>query len=181
MWLYISRNIFVQKNVVGEVGSSTMPHKINPIFFENAEGNLDVANNNFSFLASRITRSRLQRDLSGSTVFRNIGVGFAHSLLSYKNLIKGVLRVSPNKVQIKKELDENWSVLAEAIQTVLRKSGDSSAYDKIKKLTRGKPLTKESYKQMVSNLNIADKDKSALLQLTPHTYLGEIDKILENL
>ena len=181
MWLYISRNIFVQKNIVGEVGSSTMPHKINPIFFENAEGNLDIANNNFSFLASRITRSRLQRDLSGSTVFRNIGVGFAHSLLSYKNLIKGVLRISPNKVQIKKELDENWSVLAEAIQTVLRKSGDSSAYDKIKKLTRGKPLTKESYKQMVNNLNIADKDKSALLQLTPHTYLGEIDKILENL
>ena len=181
MWLYISRNIFVQKNIIGEVGSSTMPHKINPIFFENAEGNLDIANNNFSFLASRITRSRLQRDLSGSTVFRNIGVGFAHSLLSYKNLIKGVLRVSPNKVQIKKELDENWSVLAEAVQTVLRKTGDSSAYDKIKKLTRGKPLTKESYKQMVNNLNVADKDKSALLQLTPHTYLGEIDKILENL
>ena len=181
MWLYISRNIFVQKNIVGEVGSSTMPHKINPIFFENAEGNLDIANNNFSFLASRITRSRLQRDLSGSTVIRNIGVGFAHSLLSYKNLIKGVLRVSPNKVQIKKELDENWSVLAEAVQTVLRKTGDSSAYDKIKKLTRGKPLTKESYKQMVNNLNVADKDKRALLQLTPHTYLGEIDKILENL
>ena len=120
MWLYISRNIFVQKNIVGEVGSSTMPHKINPIFFENAEGNLDIANNNFSFLASRITRSRLQRDLSGSTVFRNIGVGFAHSLISYKNLIKGVLRVSPNKAQMKKELDENWSILAEAVQTVLR-------------------------------------------------------------
>ena len=101
MWLYISRSIFVQKNVSGEVGSSTMPHKINPIFFENAEGNLDVANNNFSFLGSRITRSRLQRDLSGSTVFRNLGVGFAHSLLSYKNLIKGVLRVSPNKKQLK--------------------------------------------------------------------------------
>ena len=154
MWLYISRNIFVQKNIVGEVGSSTMPHKINPIFFENAEGNLDIANNNFSFLASRITRSRLQRDLSGSTVFRNIGVGFAHSLISYKNLIKGVLRVSPNKAQMKKELDENWSILAEAIQTVLRKSGDASAYDKIKKLTRGKPLTKESYLQLVNSLSL---------------------------
>ena len=181
MWLYISRNIFVQKNIVGEVGSSTMPHKINPIFFENAEGNLDIANNNFSFLASRITRSRLQRDLSGSTVFRNIGVGFAHSLVSYKNLIKGVLRVSPNKTQMKKELDENWSILAEAIQTVLRKSGDASAYDKIKKLTRGKPLTKESYLQLVNSLDVAEKDRVALLELTPHTYLGEINKVLENL
>ena len=181
MWLYISRNIFVQKNIVGEVGSSTMPHKINPIFFENAEGNLDIANNNFSFLASRITRSRLQRDLSGSTVFRNIGVGFAHSLISYKNLIKGVLRVSPNKAQMKKELDENWSILAEAIQTVLRKSGDASAYDKIKKLTRGKPLTKESYLQLVNSLNVAEKDRLALLELTPHTYLGEINKVLEDL
>ena len=181
MWLYISRNIFVQKNIVGEVGSSTMPHKINPIFFENAEGNLDIANNNFSFLASRITRSRLQRDLSGSTVFRNIGVGFAHSLVSYKNLIKGVLRVSPNKAQMKKELDENWSILAEAIQTVLRKSGDASAYDKIKKLTRGKPLTKESYLQLVNSLDVAEKDRVALLELTPHTYLGEINKVLENL
>ena len=181
MWLYISRNIFVQKNIVGEVGSSTMPHKINPIFFENAEGNLDIANNNLSFLASRITRSRLQRDLSGSTVFRNIGVGFAHSLISYKNLIKGVLRVSPNKAQMKKELDENWSILAEAIQTVLRKSGDASAYDKIKKLTRGKPLTKESYLQLVNSLNVAEKDRLALLELTPHTYLGEINKVLEDL
>ena len=181
MWLYISRNIFVQKNIIGEVGSSTMPHKINPIFFENAEGNLGIANNNFSFLASRITRSRLQRDLSGSTVFRNIGVGFAHSLISYKNLIKGVLRVSPNKAQMKKELDENWSILAEAIQTVLRKSGDASAYDKIKKLTRGKPLTKESYLQLVNSLNVTEKDRLALLELTPHTYLGEIDKVLEDL
>ena len=181
MWLYISRNIFVQKNIVGEVGSSTMPHKINPIFFENAEGNLDIANNNFSFLASRITRSRLQRDLSGSTVFRNIGVGFAHSLISYKNLIKGVLRVSPNKAQMNKELDENWSILAEAIQTVLRKSGDASAYDKIKKLTRGKPLTKESYLQLVNSLNVTEKDRLALLELTPHTYLGEINKVLEDL
>ena len=181
MWLYISRSIFVQKNVSGEVGSSTMPHKINPIFFENAEGNLDVANNNFSFLASRITKSRLQRDLSGSTVFRNLGVGFAHSLLSYKNLIKGVLRVSPNKKQLKKELDENWSVLAEAIQTILRKSGDVNAYDKIKKLTRGKPLTKKLYLQIVNDLKVSKKDKNILLQLTPTTYLGEVDKILENL
>ena len=181
MWLYISRNVFVQKNVSGEVGSSTMPHKINPIFFENAEGNLDIANNNFSFLASKITRSRLQRDLSGSTVFRNIGVGFAHSLLSYKNLLKGVLRVSPNKSQTEYELDQNWGILAEAVQTVLRKSGDALAYDKIKKITRGKPLTKDAYLAMVGELDISSKDKNMLLNLSPKTYLGEIDKILEDI
>ena len=181
MWLYISRNVFVQKNVSGEVGSSTMPHKINPIFFENAEGNLDIANNNFSFLASKITRSRLQRDLSGSTVFRNIGVGFAHSLLSYKNLLKGILRVSPNKSQTEYELDQSWGILAEAVQTVLRKSGDALAYDKIKKITRGKPLTKDAYLAMVGELDISSKDKNMLLNLSPKTYLGEIDKILEDI
>ncbi len=181
MWLYISRNIFVQKNMSGEVGSSTMPHKINPIFFENAEGNLAIANNNLVFLADKITKSRLQRDLSGSTVFRNIGVGFAHSLLSYKNLVRGLLRVSPNKKQMKKELDESWSILAEAIQTVLRKAGDSSAYDKMKKLTRGKALTKETYLELVAGLDLSEKEKKLLLALTPHTYLGEIEKILGGL
>ena len=180
MWLYISRNILIQKNIAGEVGSSTMPHKINPIFFENAEGNLDIGSNNFSFLASRITRSRLQRDLSGSTVFRNIGVGFAHSLLAYKNLVKGILRVAPNKKQMEKELDENWGILAEAVQTILRKSGDVAAYDKIKKLTRGKPLTKNGYLSIVEQLNISKEDKNILIGLSPKTYLGEISKILED-
>jgi adenylosuccinate lyase len=165
----------------GEVGSSTMPHKINPIFFENAEGNLAIANNNLVFLADKITKSRLQRDLSGSTVFRNIGVGFAHSLLSYKNLVRGLLRVSPNKKQMKKELDESWSILAEAIQTVLRKAGDSSAYVKMKKLTRGKALTKETYLELVAGLDLSEKEKKLLLALTPHTYLGEIEKILGGL
>ena len=181
MWLYISRNILIQKNIAGEVGSSTMPHKINPIFFENAEGNLDIGSNNFSFLASRITKSRLQRDLSGSTVFRNIGVGFAHSLLAYKNLVKGILRVAPNKKQMEKELDENWGILAEAVQTILRKSGDVAAYDKIKKLTRGKPLTKNGYLSIVEQLNISKEDKNILIGLSPKTYLGEISKILEDI
>jgi adenylosuccinate lyase len=181
MWLYISRNIFVQKNIVGEVVSSTMPHKINPIFFENAEGNLDIANNNFSFLAFRITKSRLQRDLSASSIFRNIGVGFVYSLVSYKNLIKCVLRVSSNKVKMKKELDKNGSILAEIIQTVLRKSGDASVYDKIKKLARGRLITKKVYLQRVNSIGVAAKDKLALLRLTLHTYLGKINKVLESL
>jgi len=181
MWLYISRNIFLQKNMPGEVGSSTMPHKINPIFFENAEGNLDVANNNFVFLASRITKSRMQRDLSGSTVFRNFGVGFAHSLLSYKNLVGGISRLTPNNKQASAELEENWSILSEAVQTVLRKSGDVSAYNKIKKLTRGKPLNRKSYIYMVESLDLKPDDKSVLLSLSPATYLGEIAKILEDL
>ncbi len=181
MWLYISRNIFIQKNRLGEVGSSTMPHKINPIFFENAEGNLDVANNSFTFLASRITRSRMQRDLSGSTVFRNIGVGFAHSLLSYKNLVNGISRLAPNKKQAAKELENNWSVLAEAVQTVLRKSGDASAYNKIKKLTRGKPLNQNSYVKMINALDLKKRDRDVLLSLVPSLYLGEVAKILKDL
>ena len=181
MWLYISRNIFIQKNKVGEVGSSTMPHKINPIFFENAEGNLELANNNFNFLATRITRSRLQRDLSGSTVFRNIGVGFAHSLLAYKNLSNGISRLAVNKKQASYELQNNWSVLAEAVQTVLRKSGDIDAYEKIKKLTRGKPLDQNSYRSMVSALDLPKKDIDALLSLSPDKYLGEIEMLLGDL
>ena len=145
VWLYISRNIFTQINKPGEVGSSTMPHKINPISFENAEGNLELSNASFVFLASRLSRSRLQRDLSGSTLFRNIGVAFGHSLLAYKNIINGLNRIQPNKDQLSSELENQWSILAEAVQTILRKSGDKKAYTKIKKLTRGVPLNQETY------------------------------------
>ena len=179
IWLYISRNIFTQTNKAGEVGSSTMPHKINPISFENAEGNLELSNASFVFLASRISRSRLQRDLSGSTLFRNIGVAFGHSLLAYKNIITGLNRIQPNKDQLSYELEGQWSILAEAIQTVLRKSGDKGAYNKIKKLTRGVALNQESYLALVESLDVADKDKKSLLNLTPSTYVGEIKKILK--
>jgi adenylosuccinate lyase len=179
IWLYISRNIFTQTNKAGEVGSSTMPHKINPISFENAEGNLELSNASFVFLASRISRSRLQRDLSGSTLFRNIGVAFGHSLLAYKNIITGLNRIQPNEGQLSSELEGQWSILAEAIQTVLRKSGDKGAYNKIKKLTRGVALNQESYLALVESLDVADKDKKSLLNLTPSTYVGEIKKILK--
>jgi adenylosuccinate lyase len=178
VWLYISRNIFTQINKPGEVGSSTMPHKINPISFENAEGNLELSNASFVFLASRLSRSRLQRDLSGSTLFRNIGVAFGHSLLAYKNIINGLNRIQPNKDQLSSELENQWSILAEAVQTILRKSGDKKAYTKIKKLTRGVPLNQETYLSLVESLDISEKDKKTLLSLTPSTYIGEIKKIL---
>ena len=178
VWLYISRNIFTQINKPGEVGSSTMPHKINPISFENAEGNLELSSANFVFLASRLSRSRLQRDLSGSTLFRNIGVAFGHSLLAYKNIINGLNRIQPNKDQLSSELENQWSILAEAVQTILRKSGDKKAYNKIKKLTRGVPLNQETYLSLVESLDVSEKDKKTLLSLTPSTYVGEIKKIL---
>ena len=179
MWLYVERNIFIQKNRASEVGSSTMPHKINPIAFENAEGNLELANSGLEFLSSRLCRSRLQRDLSGSTLFRNVGTSFGHSLLAYKNIVNGLGRIRPNKNQAEAELENNWEVLAEALQTVLRKNGDTDAYEKIKKITRGTGLDKEKYLAIVNSLNIAEEDRGALLCLTPSTYLGEIKEILK--
>ena len=179
MWLYVERNIFIQKNRVSEVGSSTMPHKINPIAFENAEGNLELANSGLEFLSSRLCRSRLQRDLSGSTLFRNVGTSFGHSLLAYKNIVSGLGRIRPNKNQAEAELENNWGVLAEALHTVLRKNGDADAYEKIKKITRGTGLDKEKYLAIVNSLNIAEEDRGALLCLTPSTYLGEIKEILK--
>ena len=179
MWLYIERNIFIQKNKVGEVGSSTMPHKINPIFFENAEGNLEIANTNLNFLSTRLCRSRLQRDLSGSTLFRNIGTAFGHSVLSYKNINRGLERVKPNKSQLEAELENNWSILAEAVQTILRKNGDKKAYQKIKKITRGQALNKEKYIELVEALDLNSEDRGVLAGLSPSTYLGEIEKILK--
>ena len=179
MWLYIERNIFIQKNKVGEVGSSTMPHKINPIFFENAEGNLEIANTNLNFLSTRLCRSRLQRDLSGSTLFRNIGTAFGHSVLSYKNINRGLERVKPNKSQLEAELENNWSILAEAVQTILRKNGDKKAYQKIKKITRGQALNKEKYLELVEALDLNSEDRGVLVGLSPSTYLGEIEKILK--
>ena len=179
MWLYIQRNVFIQKNKAGEVGSSTMPHKINPIFFENAEGNLEIANTNLNFLSTRLCRSRLQRDLSGSTLFRNVGTAFGHSFLAYKNINKGLERVQPNKVQMGVELENSWGILAEAIQTVLRKNGEKKAYQKIKTLTRGKVVDKEKYVDIISALDVSDEDRAALVSLSPATYLGEVEKILK--
>ncbi len=179
MWLYISRGVFRQKTKRGEIGSSTMPHKVNPIHFENAEGNLGVANSYFAHLAQTLPVSRLQRDLSGSTVIRNQGVPLAHSLLACKNILKGLDRLAVDKVTIAAELDAHWEVLAEAIQTVLRKAGKPEAYEQLKEMTRGQPITQEFIQEFISKLKISSEDRAALLNLTPADYTGLASKLVD--
>ena len=179
MWLYISRGIFKQKIVRGEVGSSTMPHKVNPIRFENAEGNLGMSNAIFDFMANKLPISRMQRDLSDSTVLRNQGMALAYSFLALQNLVKGLARVEANNKKIKEELDNNWEVLAEPIQTVLRKLGHSGAYEKLKELTRGKKLNQEILIKFIENLKIPKEEKEQLKKITPFNYNGISSKLIK--
>lgn len=178
-WLYVSRGIFVQKKKEGEVGSSTMPHKINPIQFENAEGNLGIANSYLSHLSEKLPISRMQRDLSDSTALRNQGMPLAHSLLAIKNIQNGLDRISINKVELKQELDNHPEVLAEAVQTMLRKHGLTDAYEQLKELTRGEEITLETIRNFVKRLNIPNKEKEKLLKLEPKNYTGLADKIVD--
>ncbi|MFH1946571.1 MAG: adenylosuccinate lyase [Candidatus Magasanikbacteria bacterium] len=178
IWLYISRGIFIQEKKAGEIGSSTMPHKINPILFENAEGNLGLANSIFNHLANTLPISRLQRDLSGSTLTRNQGVPLAHSLLACKSIIKGLNRIIPNEQIIKQELGNHWEVLAEAIQTILRKHGHTDAYEQLKKLTHGEKITKENLQKIILSLKITESEKQKLLKLTPASYIGIASKLI---
>jgi len=179
MWLYISRGIFKQKVVKGEVGSSTMPHKVNPIRFENAEGNLGMSNAIFDFMANKLPISRMQRDLSDSTVLRNQGLALGYSFLALQNLVKGLARVEANSIKIKEELDNNWEVLAEPIQTVLRKLGYSGAYEKLKELTRGKKLNQEILTEFIDDLKIPQEEKEQLKKLTPFNYNGISSKLIK--
>lgn len=172
MWMYISRGIFKQKVVKGEVGSSTMPHKVNPIDFENSEGNLGLANALLRHMSEKLPISRLQRDLTDSTVQRNIGVAFGYSLLAYKSTLKGLSKLELNKKIVQDELDQNWALLAEPIQTVMRKHNIPMAYEKLKELTRGKEITKEMVREFVSKLAIPADDKKRLMELSPETYVG---------
>ncbi len=172
MWLYVSRGIFKLKKVAGEIGSSTMPHKINPINFENAEGNLGLANALLRHLSEKLPMSRMQRDLSGSTVIRNQGVAIGYCLLAYKNLTKGLERIEADKLICESELDEHWEVLSEAIQTILRKTGYNKPYEKLKELTRGEKIDKQAIKNFIKNLEINEVEKNKLLSLTPKTYIG---------
>ena len=181
VWLYISRGVFGQKTKIGEVGSSTMPHKVNPIQFENAEGNLGIANAYLSHLAQTLPVSRMQRDLSGSTIIRNQGVPVAHSLLACKNIVKGIDRLTVNRKKIREELDNHWEVLAEAIQTTLRKSGDRLPYERLKNLTRGQKITQEDIQAFVQSLDLPKKEKQTLLDLTPENYTGLAARIVEEM
>ena len=177
MWLYISNDIFSIKVLKDEVGSSTMPHKVNPIDFENAEGNFGISNSLNDYFVNKLTRSRLQRDLSDSTVLRNIGLTFGYSQIALSSLLNGMNKVKPNLSNINDELDNNWEVLTEAIQTVMRYEGISDAYEQLKFLSRGKKLNKESYINYVKGLRISDSSKNKLIKLTPKTYIGLSNKL----
>ncbi len=172
MWFYISRGVLIQRKVKSETGSSTMPHKINPIHFENAEGNCGLSSVLLTHFANKLTVSRMQRDLSGSTVIRNQGLALGYSVIALNNLAKGVERITINKQKIKNELNNHWEVLAEALQTILRKNGFANAYETIKDLTRGESLNKNSIKEIISKLDVSSDDKDLLLGLSPETYTG---------
>ena len=177
MWIYISNNIFKLRLNKNEVGSSTMPHKVNPIDFENAEGNFGISTSLNNFFADKLTKSRLQRDLSDSTVLRNIGLSFGYSYLAISSLINGMSKVEPNKDFIINELDDNWEVLAEAVQTIMRYEGINDAYEQLKQLARGNKLDKNSYMKFVKNLEISNSSKGKLLNLTPSKYIGLSKKL----
>jgi adenylosuccinate lyase len=179
MWSYISRNVLIQKKVAGEVGSSTMPHKINPIQFENAEGNMGISNAILIHLSTKLPVSRMQRDLTDSTTLRNQGVALSHSYLALINILNGLSRITINQSKIKSELNEHWEVLAEAIQTILRKSGKTDAYEQLKLLTRGKKIDQEVITQFVSSLSISSEDKETLLSLCPESYIGLAPQLAE--
>ena len=172
IWGYISLGYFKQKTVAGEIGSSTMPHKVNPIDFENSEGNLGIANALFGHLSAKLPISRWQRDLTDSTVLRNLGVGFAHSLIAYEATLKGLGKLEINPARLNEDLNNAWEVLAEPIQTVMRRYNIEKPYEKLKDLTRGKTMSAEVIKNFVETLEIPEEAKAELRNLTPDTYIG---------
>ena len=179
LWSYISRGIIQQKKIPGEVGSSAMPHKINPIHFENAEGNLGIANALLNHLSNKLPISRMQRDLTDSTVLRNQGVAMGHGFIAIQNILKGFRRITINKNSMARELDDHWEVLAEAVQTILRKTGSPDAYEQLKQLTRGVRITEDTLREFVTHLRIPKKDKDLLNQLTPANYIGLAPKLVD--
>jgi adenylosuccinate lyase len=172
VWGYISVGYFKQKTKKDEVGSSTMPHKVNPIDFENAEGNFGIANAIMEHLANKLPISRWQRDLSDSTVLRNLGTGFAHSMIGYNSLLRGNSKLDANPEKMLADLDDNWEVLAEPIQTVMRRYGIENPYEKLKDLTRGNKLDEAQMKAFVDSLELPDNVKTKLKQLRPDNYIG---------
>ncbi len=172
VWGYISLGYFKQRTIEGEVGSSTMPHKVNPIDFENSEGNLGIANALFAHLAAKLPVSRWQRDLTDSTVLRNLGVGVAHSVIAYDAALKGIGKLQVNSARLLEDLDHAWEVLAEPIQTVMRRYGIEQPYEKLKAFTRGKPMTRESMHEFTRSLALPEAARAELLALEPATYIG---------
>ncbi len=172
IWSYISLGYFKQRTVEGEVGSSTMPHKVNPIDFENSEGNLGIANAVLGHLGAKLPISRWQRDLTDSTVLRNMGLGLAHSLIAYEATLKGIGKLEANAARIDADLDQAWEVMAEAVQTVMRRHGIAEPYEKLKAFTRGKAITRDSMIEFVRSLDLPAAEKERLLAMTPATYIG---------
>lgn len=177
VWTYVSMGYFKQKTVKGEIGSSTMPHKVNPIDFENSEGNLGMSNAMFGFLARKLPVSRMQRDLTDSTVLRNMGVAFGYALVAVKSTLKGIGKLQLNAERLAADLDANWEVLAEPVQTVMRKAGMENPYERLKELTRGRRVTAETMKEFVAGLELPEEDKARLAAMTPATYVGMAEKL----
>ena len=177
VWMYISMGYFKQRTVKGEIGSSTMPHKVNPIDFENSEGNLGLANAVMGFMARKLPISRMQRDLTDSTTLRNMGVGFGYTLIAIRSTLKGLGKLELNETRLAEDLDHNWEVLAEPIQTVMRKVGMDHPYERLKELTRGRRVNAEIMKAFVKDLDLPKADKARLLKLTPATYIGLAAKL----
>ena len=180
LWIYISNDIFALKLLKNEVGSSTMPHKVNPIDFENAEGNFGISSALLEFFANKLTKSRHQRDLSDSTVLRNVGLGFGYSALAIKSAINGLSKITPNKIKIQDELNDNWEVLTEAVQTLMRYEGIPDAYEQLKKLSRGSKLDQETYITFINSLSISTNSKEKLLNLNPSIYIGKAVEIAKS-
>ena len=172
VWMYVSMGYFKQRTVKGEIGSSTMPHKVNPIDFENSEGNLGLANAVMGFMARKLPVSRMQRDLTDSTTLRNMGVGFGYTLIAIRATLKGLGKLELNEERLAADLDSNWEVLAEPIQTVMRKVGMDRPYERLKELTRGRRVTAAIMRDFVAALPLPDEDKARLMKLTPATYTG---------
>ena len=181
MWLYVSDRYLGQEAADGETGSSTMPHKVNPIDFENSEGNLTKANSDLTFLADYVTTSRLQRDLSDSTVKRNIGAAFAHSLIAYEKTSAGLSKVTPNEAVMREELEANPEVIGEAVQTILRREGDTDAYERIKALTRGQRATLSDFRELFADLDVDESVREELNALTPADYTGLGEELVDEL
>ena len=181
IWGYIALGHFKQKTIAGEIGSSTMPHKVNPIDFENSEGNLGLANAVFNHLSQKLPISRWQRDLTDSTVLRNLGVGVGYTIIAYTSTLKGISKLEVNREALLAELDQNWEVLAEPIQTVMRRYGIEKPYEKLKELTRGKRVDGEAMYHFIENLELPQHEKERLQQMTPANYIGEAVSLTDNI